>query len=86
MTAKLGFTASQARANFAEIFDAAFHDGPVIIRKNSKSVAVVNVELLKRIAALEDAADGAKATEALKDWQAKGGTSLADVKRELGID
>jgi prevent-host-death family protein len=85
-TARKEFTASEARSRFSEVFDAAYHDGPVIIRKNSKSVAVVNIELLQLLAAIEDAHDAAKAKEAMAEYLREGGTSLAEMKRELGIE
>jgi len=80
------FTASQARSNFSEVFDAAFHEGPVIIRKNSKSVAMVNMELLQLLAEFEESFDSKKADKALAEFLKDGGTPLKDIKKELGID
>lgn len=87
MTAKRKeFTASQARSNFSEVFDAAFHEGPVIIRKNSKQVAMVSMEFLQMLADFEESHDSKKADSALAEFLKEGGTPLQDIKRELGFD
>lgn len=80
------FTATEARSNFSEVFDAAFHEGPVIIRKNSKKVALVNLELLQMLAEFEESVDSKKADKALAEFLKDGGTPLKDLKKELGID
>ena len=80
------FTATEARSKFSEVFDAAFHEGPVIIRRNSKSVAMVSMDLLKLLAEFEETLDTRKADKALAEFLKEGGTPLKDLKEELGLD
>ncbi|MBZ0163414.1 MAG: type II toxin-antitoxin system prevent-host-death family antitoxin [Notoacmeibacter sp.] len=85
-TVRKEFTASEARGKFSEVFDAAFHEGPVIIRKHSKSVAMVRLELLEALAELEAQIDEERAESALSEFLREGGTKMSDLKKELGID
>ena len=80
------YTASEARSKFADLFNEAFYDGPVIIRKSTRSVAVVSLDLLAALSDEESAEDAKKAREALREFLSKGGKQWNDLKRELGLD
>lgn len=79
-------TASEARNNFAEVFDQAYHEGPVIVRKHSKSVAMIRLDQLESLWQLEAKLDSLKADRALAEFLNEGGVTLAELKKELDID
>lgn len=79
------YSATDARAKFSDLFDEAFYKGPVIVRKNSKQVAVVSMELLRELIEVEVSEDARRAQEALKEFLSEGGTGLDDLKDELGM-
>lgn len=79
------YSATEARAQFSDLFDEAFYKGPVIVRKNSKRVAVVSMELLKELIDAEVGEDAMRAQEALREFLQQGGTTLADLKDELDL-
>jgi prevent-host-death family protein len=85
VTIKRTFTATQARNNFSEVFEAALHDGPVVVRKRSKSVAVIPLDLFEILADLEGRLDRERADAALREYFEAGGTPLAKLKKELGF-
>ncbi|WP_127142587.1 type II toxin-antitoxin system prevent-host-death family antitoxin [Pelagibacterium montanilacus] len=80
------YTASEARSNFADLFNEAFYGGPVIIRKSSRSVAVVSLDMLVALTDNESRADAERAREALKEFLSEGGRSWTDLKKELDLD
>lgn len=79
------YSATEARQQFSDLFDEAFYKGPVIVRKNSKRVAVVSMELLKELIDVEVGEDAQRAQEALREFLQQGGTTLADLKDELDL-
>lgn len=79
------YSATDARAKFSDLFDEAFYKGPVIVRKNSKQVAVVSMELLRELIDVEVSEDARRAQEALREFLSEGGTSLKDLKDELDL-
>ena len=80
------YSASEARSKFSDLFNEAFYGGPVIIRKSSKSVAVVSLEMLAALTDDESQADAKRAREALKEFLSEGGRPWTDLKKELGVD
>lgn len=80
------FTATEARKNFSEIFNQAHYGGGVLIEKHGKCVAVVPLEILERLAALESLIDSTEAQRALEEFYSKGGTTLDELERELEND
>jgi len=80
------FSASEARKKFSDVFNLAVYKGPVLITKGDKKVAVVNAELLRLLTEKVAARDLEAARNALRDYEAKGGTSLEQLKKELGIE
>lgn len=79
------YSASEARNNFSDVFDAAFHKGPVLVAKGKKTVAVVSLEYLRALTDLEANFDAEKANESLKEFLKMGGKPLKQIKEELGI-
>jgi prevent-host-death family protein len=77
------YTASEARNRFADLFNEAFYEGPVIVKKSSKSVAVISLETLELLTEQEAQGDAHQAREALREFLAKGGKSWNELKSEL---
>jgi prevent-host-death family protein len=80
-------TTVDARAQFSEIINrAAFGKERVTLTRRGKEiVAVVPIEDVKLLEALEDKIDLAEAREALAEAKKKGTVSWEKVKSELGI-
>jgi prevent-host-death family protein len=85
MAERQTYSASEARSNFADLIDTAIHDGPVFVKKRSKTVAIVSLELLRSLVELEAEMDNAKARAALEEFLKEGGTPLDKLKEELGL-
>lgn len=81
--AKRTYSASEARSRFADLFNEAYYDGPVIIQKSTKSVAVISLELLAALTDEESQEDAKRAREALREFMSKGGKRWKDLKQEL---
>jgi prevent-host-death family protein len=79
------YTATEARDKFADIFDAAIHEGPVFVTRRSKTVAIISADLLRVLTEVEAFMDNKKARDALREFLAEGGTPLEKIKEELGI-
>ncbi|MEE4012084.1 type II toxin-antitoxin system prevent-host-death family antitoxin [Roseibium sp. FZY0029] len=86
MTDRTTYTASEARSKFSDIFNEALYGKPVVINKHGKQVAVVSLALLDRLAELEAYVDSLDAQKALEEFHSQGGTSMADLEKELGLD
>ena len=82
------YTVSEARKSWADMFNhVAYAEQPAVITKNGKdAVAVVPYRLFDFLTKLEAVLDLEKAEKALEDYEANGGTSLDDLKKELGLD
>jgi prevent-host-death family protein len=76
-----------ARAQFSEIINrAAFGKERVTLTRRGKEiVAVVPIEDMKLLEALEDKIDLEEAREALSEVKKKGTVSWEKIKKELGI-
>jgi len=76
-----------ARAQFSEIINrAAFGKERVTLTRRGKEiVAVVPIEDMKLLEALEDKIDLEEAREALSEVKKKGTVSWKKIKKELGI-
>jgi prevent-host-death family protein len=76
-----------ARAQFSEIINrAAFGKEPVTLTRRGKEiVAVVPIEDVKLLEALEDKIDLEAAREALAEVKKKGSVSWEKIKKELDI-
>lgn len=82
------YTATEARNNFSDLFDAAHFGKRVVVRKHDREVAVVSMEVLEqleRLAELEAALDSLKAEMAFREFQQKGGKTMEEIKQELGM-
>ena len=75
---------SEARDHLSEIVNRVAYGGErvVLSRRGKDLAAVVSVEDLARLEALEDASDIAAAQEALTE---PGATPYAEVRRRLGL-
>ena len=82
------YTVSDARKHFKDLVDEVVYTRqPAIVTKHgSESVAVVPYDLLELFVRAEAVLDLQKATKALENFDANGGTSLSDLKKELEID
>jgi len=78
---------TEAQENFSELLRrvAADKERIVLTRAGEELVAVVPIEDLALVEALEDRADIEEARKALHEAQDKGTTTLADLKVELGL-
>ncbi len=76
-----------ARAQFSEIINrAAFgKERMILTRRGKEIVAVVPIEDVKLLEALEDKMDLEEAREALAEAKKKGTISWEKMKRELGL-
>lgn len=83
MTGAKTYTASEARNRFADLFNEAYYGGPVIVKKSTKSVAIVSLEMLAALTDEESQEDAKRAREALKEFLALGGKRWKDLKKEL---
>ena len=81
-------TVVDAKNRLSDLLRRAEHGGErTVVHRHGKPVAaIVSTEDLRRLEALEDAADIAEASAALKEARAKGTTPLADVLRRHGLD
>lgn len=80
-------SATEAQERFSELLSrvASGKERIVLTRAGEELVAVVPLEDLALVEALEDRADLEEAREALREAQEKGTVSLADLKAELGL-
>lgn len=78
---------TEAQEKFSELLRrvAAEKERIVLTRAGEELVAVVPIEDLALMEALEDRADLEDAREALREAREKGTISLADLKAELGL-
>jgi prevent-host-death family protein len=79
---------AKAREQFAELYDrAAYGKERFIVTKHKKQgVAIVPVEDLRLLEALEDRLDRIERESALKEARTKGTHTLDDVLAEIGLD
>ena len=77
----------EARNEFSTVLNrAAFGKERVILERRGKAIAaIVPMEDVKLLRALEDRADLADAIAAEREALEKGTTSLADLKRDLAL-
>lgn len=83
------YTATEARTKFADLFDAAHFGECVVVKKRDRCVAIVSMEMLARAEKAlqaEAQAEAEAARAALKEFHAKGGKTLEDLEKELGMD
>ena len=80
-------TASKVRKDFSDTVNrvAYGHERVVLQRRGKEIAAVVPIEDLKLLEALEDRIDLADARAALADVKKKGAKSLQAVMKELGL-
>lgn len=80
-------TVSDVRDDFADVVNRVAYGGEriVIHRRGKDLVALVPVEDVAMIEALEDRVDIVQARKALAEARAKGTVHWADLKAELGL-
>ena len=78
---------AEARENFADVMNNAFyrHERTVINRRGKDLGAIVPLEDLKMIEAWEDHMDALDAEAAMREIETDGAISLAEFKKELGL-
>lgn len=86
---EIKYTATEARAKFSDIFDAAHFGERVVVKKRDRQVAVVSMEFLERVDKLieaEAAIEAELAKVALQEFQHQGGKTMEELEQELGVD
>jgi prevent-host-death family protein len=78
---------SEARTHFAEIANEVAYAGhrTIVTRRGEKLVAIVSIEDLELLEAIEDEMDLEDAKKALADAKKNGTVSLKEVKKKLGL-
>lgn len=78
---------SQARQHFPELLNEAAYAKKriVVTRRGKKLAAIVPIEDLETIEAIENRIDLEEARAALEDIKKNGSTSWEDLKTELGL-
>jgi prevent-host-death family protein len=79
---------SEARQHFPDLINEAAYakKRTIVTRRGKKVAAIVPIEDLEIIEAIENKIDLEEARVALKDIQSKGAISWEDLKIELGYD
>lgn len=83
------YTATEARNKFSDLFDAAHFGERVVVRKRNRRVAIVSMSFLEhvdRLLEMEAALEAKAAKVALDEFQEKGGKSMIEIEKELGLD
>lgn len=89
MKATKTYAATEARAKFSDLFDAAYYGERVIVTKRDRKVAIISIKLLKQIDQLlevEAEEEAKQAHRALEEFQSEGGKTMEQIKQELGMD
>jgi antitoxin Phd len=78
------FSFSEARSHLADIANKVIYAGKraVLTRKGKKAVAIISIEDLETLQAMEDRIDLEDARKALADFKKHGGVSLEAIKRK----
>jgi prevent-host-death family protein len=77
---------SKAREELSDVLKAVAKGERVLLRRHGKTVAaIVPVEDVALLKAIEDRMDAKAASEALADYEANGAVSWEDAKAELGL-
>ena len=78
---------SEARAHLTDIVNEVAYGGErmILTRKGKQLVAIIPLEDLKALEALENKIDLEDAKKALSDVKKHGTVSWEDIKRELGL-
>ncbi len=77
-------TVTQARKDLGDIFgDVNYYKERVILSNHRKRIAMVPIEDLEKLEALENAEDIREAKLALQEIKEKGAVSLKEMKRRL---
>ena len=81
------YTVGEAREKFKDVVDSVVYTRqPAIVTKHGREkVAVVPYDLLEFFTRIEAIVDQEKARKAMDDYEQHGGSSFADLKKELGL-
>jgi prevent-host-death family protein len=82
------YTVTEARQQFKDVVDSVVYTRqPAIVTKHGgETVAVVPYDLLEIFTRIEALVDLDKARKSLDDFESNGGTTLENLKKELGLD
>ncbi len=76
---------TQARKDLGDVFgEVNYHKERILLTNHKKCVAIVPIEDLELLEALEDAEDIYEAKLALKEIQEKGSISFKEMKKRVG--
>lgn len=76
---------TQARKDLGDIFgEVSYNKERILLTNHKKRIAIVPIEDLEKLEAMEDAADIYEAKLALKEIEEKGTISLKEMKKRLG--
>ncbi len=82
---KKSISVTQARKDLGDIFGAvSYNKERIFLTNHKKCVAIVPIEDLEILEALDNAEDIREAKLALKEIKAKGTVSLEEMKKRLG--
>ena len=81
------YTIARARGSFAEIVNRAIYlkERVVVTRHGREVLALVPIEDLRRLEALEEMLDAREAMEALVEAKTEGMVSYEEMKKRLGM-
>lgn len=82
------YTATEARKNFSDIFDAAHFGEKVFVQKRDRCVAVVSIaffERAERLLEIEATLEAEAAQRSLDEFYEKGGKTMEEIEQELDI-
>ncbi len=76
---------TQARKELGDLFgEVSYHKERILLTNHKKCIAIVPIEDLELLEALENAEDISEARLALKEIRAKGSISFDEMKKRLG--
>jgi prevent-host-death family protein len=76
---------TKARKDLGDLFgEVNYHKERILLTNHKKCIAIVPLEDLERLEALEDAKDIHEAKLALKEIQEKGSISFKEMKKRIG--
>ena len=83
------YSATEARKRFSDLFDAAHFGEKVLVKKRDRCVVMVSMEFMERVERLleiEASLEAEAAQRALDEFHEKGGKTMEEIEKELGMD
>lgn len=79
------YTVSEARRNFADLFDEAVSSGRVIVARRRKTIAWVDAEWLEEMESRLAKLEADEAEQARRQMEKSGGKDLNQFEEEVGL-